>query len=74
MAIRARVNAQATSMTTDGDTGTATGGSPLGQISSSFSYDEAAQTLTVTCLKKPFLVSDGLFQSKMQDLVDSVSG
>lgn len=74
LAIRARINAQATSIQSTGDTGTATGDTPLGEVQSSWSYNEATQSLTVIPLKLPFLCSESLFQGKMQALVDSVNG
>ena len=72
-AILARVRAQAATFADNGNSGSATGDTPLGQVSSSWTYDETAQTLIITCTKKPFLVSEGLLAAKMQALVQSVT-
>ena len=71
-AIRARVRAQATSTTVDGDTGTATGQTPLGEVTVSWSYDEPSQTLTVQCVKKPWCVSEDLSANKIRSMVESL--
>ncbi|MGO8759345.1 MAG: hypothetical protein ACLQG3_14595 [Terracidiphilus sp.] len=73
-AIRARVNAEATTMVNNGDTGSATGSVPLlGQFSVSWAYDEPTQTLVVTPTKKPALVSEGYMASRMRAIVESVN-
>ncbi len=71
-AIRARIYAQAGSVRMGGDTGSATGDTPLGEFSASWEYDEAALTFTVTCTKKPLFVSEGMIRSRMQSLIESV--
>jgi hypothetical protein len=71
-AIRARIRAQASELIIEGDTGTAGGKTPLGQVKFSWSYDEPSQTLTVQCLQKPMLVSEATVASKIRDLMESV--
>jgi hypothetical protein len=72
-AIRARIRAQASSLTIDGDSGTASGSTPLGKVAFSWSYDEAGQTLTVQCTSKPMLVSEATVAAKLRDLMESVT-
>jgi hypothetical protein len=72
LAIRARVRAQATEMTVDGDSGTASGQTMLGKVKFSYSYDEASQTLTAQCLEKPGLVSEAKVAAKMRDLMEAL--
>ena len=70
-AIRARLRAQA-NITGDGDTGTIQGSSPVGAIEASFSYNELRQVFSVQPTKLPFLVSQGLFASRVRSLVESL--
>jgi len=74
LAIRARIYAQATTTKILGDTGSATGQTSLGQMTAEWSYDESSQTLTVTVVQKPFLLSENLLSDKMLALVQSVNG
>jgi transcription initiation factor TFIID subunit TAF12 len=71
--IRARVNAQAAKFVNNGDTGSATGKTPLGQFAAEWAYDEANQTLTITCTQKPVFVSESYMTAKMQALVESIN-
>lgn len=72
-AIRARVNAQAVTYTSNGDTGSASGKTPIGDFAVEWTFDEPAQTLTVTVTRKPLLVSESYMRGKMQSLVESVN-
>lgn len=67
-AIRARVRAQATAVTTLGDTGTASGSG----VSFTWSYSEEAQSLTVTCTKRPWYVSEDLVYDKIRSAMATI--
>jgi hypothetical protein len=67
LAIRARIRAQA-EVSILGDTGTASGNG----FSASWSYDEAAQTLTIECTEKPFFAPESLVLDKIRALVTSL--
>jgi hypothetical protein len=72
-AIVARIRAQADSTTDNGDSGSATGDTPLGRMYSRWTYNEAARTLTVTVTKKPLLITENYMVAKMRALVDSIN-
>ena len=65
--IRARIRAQA-EVSVDGDTGTAQGNG----FGASWAYDEATQTLTIQCTKKPFFVPESMVADKIYALVTSL--
>jgi hypothetical protein len=67
-AIRARIHAQADWMTILGDRGTAAG---FG-MTATWNFDEAAQTLTIQCTKKPLIIPERLIEGKIRQLVESV--
>jgi hypothetical protein len=71
-AIRARIRAQAAEMTTNGDSGTATGKTIFGLVKFSFSYDEPSQTLTAQCLEKPMVCSEAYVATKMRGLMEAL--
>jgi hypothetical protein len=71
-AIVARIRAQADSTAMNGNTGSATGQSPLGQFAAEWTYDGTAK-LTITVTRKPMLVTENFMIAKMQALVDSIS-
>ena len=39
-----------------------------------WNYDEATQTLNITCTKKPFYASCGVVESKIRELVEKAKG
>lgn len=48
--------------------GTATSGSVTDEgVTANFSYSTATQVLTVTIIKKPFLVSEGFIEGKVRE-------
>lgn len=67
LAIRARLRAQADRMEWTDDTILATGDG----ITTGWRYDEAAQSLAVTCTK-PWWRSDGWAASRIQGLVEGL--
>jgi hypothetical protein len=62
--VRARIRAQA-EVSVKGDSGIATNDG----MSANFSYDEAAQTLTIQCIEKPVYFSEALIADKITALV-----
>ena len=66
-AIRARLRAQA-HVEVVGDTGTATADG----FTVTWTYTEAAQTLVIQCVKKPWLVPESMIESHIQDLVNGL--
>jgi hypothetical protein len=66
-AIRARIRAQA-DVSVMGDTGTASGNG----FTATWTYDEAAQTLSIQCTDKPFFISEGLVADKIRALVTTL--
>jgi hypothetical protein len=54
----------------DGIQGTATTGTPVGEIMVEFSYDRAKETLNYTIRKKPLVVTENKIWEKIQKVVD----
>jgi hypothetical protein len=72
LAIRARIRAQAAEVEIDGDTGTASGNTPLGRVKLAWVYDGSGQTFTVQCLAKPMFVSESVVATKIHGLMEAL--
>lgn len=58
----------------DGNQGTATTSTPVGEVVLNFDYDLAKETITYTIVKKPFLVSDDQIWNGIQETIDGCQG
>jgi hypothetical protein len=57
----------------DGNVGTSTTSTIVGEVLLSFNYDSVKDTVSYNILKKPFLVSDDQIWSGIQDTIDHCS-
>lgn len=58
----------------DGNQGTATTSTPIGEVVLNFDCDPTRDTVTYTIVKKPFLVSENQIWSGIQETVDGCPG
>ena len=58
----------------DGNQGTATTSTPIGDVALTFDYDPTKETITYTIVKKPFLVSDDQIWNGIQETIDGCQG
>ena len=70
-AVRARATAEATKTENLGDTGSATGPTPLGNVTVAWKYDEPSLTLTLQCTDKSRFLPEGAVNSKIRSMVGS---
>ena len=68
-AFRARIRVQAVNTIVLGDTGSATGD---GDLKLTWTYDEAAQTLTVSCIERPYWRSAAYVEMKIRGVVEAL--
>lgn len=53
-----------------GDKGVASGSTAVGRVTMQWEYDEAAQTLTIGCTNKPWLIPESEIESHVTALVN----
>jgi len=67
-AVRARIRAQSEGFDCKGDTGTATGDG----ITIAWTYDEAAEKLAFTCIKRLWWKTEGYVSSRIFSLMEAL--